>query len=94
MFCLAISFSALSLHAQKKENDISALAKRADMFNQVLSQEKVYLHFDNTGYFEGETIWFKAYLTTSDDNLLGSKSRSRARRYGSRPTSPPVMTIC
>ena len=75
LFCLAISFSALSLHAQKKENDISALAKRADMFNQVLSQEKVYLHFDNTGYFEGETIWFKAYLTTSDDNLLGSKSR-------------------
>ena len=25
-------------------------------------QEKLYLHFDRSGYNPGETIWFKAYL--------------------------------
>jgi hypothetical protein len=31
-------------------------------FNVVFPQEKVYLQLDNTGYFQGETIWFKAYV--------------------------------
>ena len=36
-------------------------------FNKVVPQEKVYLHFDNTGYFENETLWFKAYVTRTDN---------------------------
>ena len=35
-------------------------------FNKVMPQEKVYLHFDNMGYFENETLWFKAYVTRTD----------------------------
>ena len=35
-------------------------------FNKVMPQEKVYLHFDNTGYFENETMWFKAYVVRAD----------------------------
>ena len=31
---------------------------KAMLFNQKVPQEKVYLHFDNTSYFEGETMWF------------------------------------
>ena len=31
------------------------------------SQQKVYLHLDNTGYFENETMWFKAYVTRTDN---------------------------
>ena len=31
-------------------------------YNQQYTQEKVYLHLDNNGYFPGETIWFKAYV--------------------------------
>ncbi len=38
-------------------------------FNKAVPQEKVYMHFDNTGYFEGETIWFKAYVTRADNGL-------------------------
>ncbi len=33
-------------------------------------QEKVYLHFDNTAYFEDETIWFKAYVVAAEQNAL------------------------
>ena len=35
---------------------------RAIMVNQLFPQEKVYLHFDNTSYYLGETMWFKAYV--------------------------------
>lgn len=31
-------------------------------FGQTCPQEKVYLHFDNTAYFQGDIIWFSAYV--------------------------------
>lgn len=31
-------------------------------FDYNYPREKVYLHFDNTSYVEGETLWFKAYV--------------------------------
>ena len=31
-------------------------------------QEKVYLHIDNNCYFQGDTIWYKAYVVLADDN--------------------------
>lgn len=45
------------------------------LFNRVFPQEKVYLHFDNTGYFLGETIWFKAYVMRTDSLALSNRSR-------------------
>ena len=40
--------------------------EKAMRFNLYTPQEKVYLHFDNTGYFKGEYIRFKAYVTRCD----------------------------
>ena len=40
-------------------------SQQAVLFNRNFTQEKVYLHFDNTGYFLGETIWFKAYVVNA-----------------------------
>ena len=34
-------------------------------FNSLFPQEKVYLQFDNTSYYTGETIWFKAFVTSA-----------------------------
>ncbi len=31
-------------------------------YNHLFPQEKVYLHFDNSGYYQGEDIYFKAYV--------------------------------
>ena len=42
----------------------AAFAMRAIMVNQLFPQERVYLHFDNTAYYLGETMWFKAYTTS------------------------------
>ncbi len=44
-------------------------------FNAAFPQEKVYLHFDNTGYFRGETIWFKAYVVRADNHHSTDMSR-------------------
>ena len=46
---------------------ILAYMKHAMLFSKYYPQEKVYLHLDNTGYFKGETIWFKAYVTRCDN---------------------------
>ena len=34
-------------------------------FNKMFPQEKVYLEFDNTAYFQGENIWYKAFVTNA-----------------------------
>ena len=34
-------------------------------FSRNYPQEKVWLHFDNAGYFQGDTIWFKAYVRST-----------------------------
>ena len=47
---------------------IRDMVKRIDVFNRLLPQEKVYLHFDNTAYYMGEKMWFKAYVIRSDNN--------------------------
>ena len=45
------------------QSPLDTLAMRAIMVNQLFPQERVYLHFDNTAYYLGETMWFKAYVT-------------------------------
>lgn len=44
-------------------------------FNQAVPQEKVYLHLDNTGYFENETVRFKAYLMRTDKSAPSDLSK-------------------
>ena len=52
----------LPLVAQSQSTKVlSDYIKEINQFNKRNPQEKVYLHFDNTGYFLGDTIWFKAY---------------------------------
>ena len=46
------------------QSPLDTLAMRAIMVNQLFPQERVYLHFDNTAYYLGETMWFKAYVTS------------------------------
>ena len=46
------------------QSPLDTIAMRAIMVNQLFPQERVYLHFDNTAYYLGETMWFKAYVTS------------------------------
>ena len=40
----------------------------AQTFADAYPREKVHLHFDNTSYYAGDTIWFKAYVVTAENN--------------------------
>ena len=43
--------------------DLMKFVGNIRQFNDHYPQEKVYLEFDNTAYFQGEDIWFKAFVT-------------------------------
>ncbi len=46
-------------------NDLMRFAGNIHQFNSIFPQEKVYLQFDNTSYYAGETIWFKAFVVNA-----------------------------
>ena len=72
---LAIVFLFFSpLHAAE-DVGIREMVNRINLFNRYLPQEKVYLHFDNTAYFMGEKMWFKAYVLRSDNHHATDVSR-------------------
>jgi len=80
-FILLLLFSLIahSLSAQDSTTISGRLmnfAKKAARFNLNFAQEKVYLHFDNTGYFLGETIWFKAYVVKAENNVSTDMSKT------------------
>ncbi len=47
----------------------------AESFAKAFPREKVYLHFDNTSYYQGDTIWYKAYVVTDKDNRPSNISK-------------------
>lgn len=76
---LALGVAGLSVAQTQNEgqdlNKILGYLQRAMLFNKAAPQEKVYLHFDNTGYFRGETIRFKAYVTRMDKSSKSDISK-------------------
>lgn len=67
--------SILPCTAQKHAVDsLMRFAGNIHQFNSIYPQEKVYLQFDNTSYYTGETIWFKAFVVNAS-RLDRTKSR-------------------
>lgn len=62
---LQILLVLLSLVMQAKADPIDSLEHA--MSRNPIVQEKVYLHLDNTCYFVGDTIWYKAYVVRADN---------------------------
>ena len=48
---------------------------QAQTFANNFPREKAYLHFDNTSYYVGDTIWFKAYVTLAEKQTFSPISR-------------------
>ena len=66
-FVFAITLSGQSATEEKIQN----ISHYAAMH----PAEKVYLHFDNTSYYLGETIWYKAYVTLPETHVLSDISK-------------------
>jgi len=54
--------------------ELMQFADNIRQFNSIYPQEKVYLQFDNTSYYTGETIWFKAFVVNAS-TLNQAKSK-------------------
>ena len=67
-------YAATELYSSP-DDSIFSYMQRAMRFNELFPQEKVYLHFDNTGYFKGETMWFQAYVVRADNGQLSDLSK-------------------
>ena len=70
---LALIIGTIPVSTAQTPADSAAL--RALLVGRALPQERVYLHFDNTSYYLGETIWFKAFVTSHGDDAPTVLSR-------------------
>lgn len=77
---LFISSMALCAEAaaQNTGSGIIRTLSHVTQFNSLYPQEKVYLHFDNTAYFKGETIWYKAYVVQTSSEVGSGKPEARS----------------
>ena len=63
---LSALIAAVPCKAQSASVDsLMKFAGNIHQFNSLFPQEKVYIQFDNTSYYTGETIWFKAFVTNA-----------------------------
>lgn len=76
LFFLLLSSGIQAQDSTTVSGRLMGFARKAALFNRSFAQEKVYLHFDNTGYFLGETIWFKAYVVKATDNGFTNMSKT------------------
>ena len=83
---------------------ISASDNHSFDTNICLPQEKVYLHFDNTSYYHGDKIWFKAYVVLAPTHgmtplsqtlhveLLNSGGKVIEKKHYALPTASVMVT--
>ena len=55
---------------------LMGIAEHLNSFGNMVPQEKVYLHLDNTSYYHGDNIWFAAYVVSAFDNRPEVLSRT------------------
>lgn len=75
---ILLSFFLPTVPLSAQETDFAELFARfrhAAGFDHEYPREKVYLHLDNNAYFEGETLWFKAYVVRASSLLPTTLSR-------------------
>jgi hypothetical protein len=70
----ALSYCVAVKGDTKNQQKIPSVVQNILRFNHYFPREKVYLHFDNTGYFMGDTVWFKAYVMQTDNGGLSDIS--------------------
>ena len=79
LFVPLFLFFSLSVWGQEIDQEIGKFApiiQALNNFSKHVPQEKVYLHFDNTSYYQGDHIWFKCYVVASGQHPLSYLSKT------------------
>ncbi len=69
--CITLLLSLTANAQQATDSLAQLLMNRAIVmsnFGKSLPQEKVFMHLDNTSYYQGDKIWFQCYVVTADKN--------------------------
>ena len=69
-----------SVLAQQAPTTLEGWADRLGKFGKSIPQEQVFVHTDNTCYFLGDTIYYKAYVRRSDTGDAEPHQRRALRR--------------
>ncbi|MBR2607394.1 MAG: hypothetical protein IKC70_05630 [Bacteroidaceae bacterium] len=62
----------VALFSYADEKSLDTLVLKSIVASRALPQERVYLHFDNSGYYLGETMWFKAYCVSGNGATIAA----------------------
>ena len=62
-------------NGEAPRNTLDNIIIRTAIKQSLFPEERVYLHFDNTAYYLGETIWFKAYVMSGVNDEPTTMSR-------------------
>ena len=62
----------VALFSYADEKSLDTLVLKSIISSSTLPQERVYLHFDNSGYYLGETMWFKAYCVCGNGTTIAA----------------------
>lgn len=77
---LLVSFFAVFPSVSQTLDSVAArlteYAYAVKHFGDALPQEKVYVHFDNTSYYQGDPIWFQCYVVTAGRNCPSGLSKT------------------
>ena len=64
--CLAALLPATAQNTPAMPTTLEGWAARLQKFGKSVPQEQVFIHMDNTCYFLGDTLYYKAYTRRSD----------------------------
>jgi len=64
-----IGYNAFGQNLESEFSKIYPYMQALQDFSKKIPQEKVYLHFDNTSYYQGDHIWFKCYIVSGQHQL-------------------------
>jgi len=79
---LLLAMSGINATAQEGDaegrisrNPLDNLIVRSEVKQSLFPEERVYLHFDNSAYYLGEDMWFKAYVMSGENDAPTTMSR-------------------
>ena len=74
-FLIVFLTSLIAAHIAYAQDTMERMVSRLKTFGAKLPQEQVFLHLDNSSYYLGDTLYYKAYVKRSDNghptNLSG-----------------------
>lgn len=78
LFALLATLGTMRAPAQSRTAGplarLQAYVANVNTFNRLFPQEKTYVQLNNTGYFVGERLWYKAYVVRTDRGQLTNLS--------------------